>query len=337
MASIKYETDRGREGWKIRFRLDGRKQKTIWLGKIPEHIATVTKLHVEHLIAAKRNDLPPDPATTTWLATIDPALRDKLANCGLAESSAKVKARDITLGTWLQTYIDERKDVKESTRETYRKAQDSLTIYFGTSVNLRSITPADAKRWRIWMLTEGNRRTAGDDKSMSEETVRRRTGKVKQFFREAVARGYCESDPFAALPSTSRGNPDNQFFVPVEWIEKCIQKSPDRDWRTILALARFAGMRSPSELVSLEWDHVDLKNGRLEIHSDKTGKRVCPIFPELRPYLEEHTNRPTKYVINRYRSPDQNLRTTFEKIIKRAGLRQWPGCSTIFVLAARQN
>ena len=31
----------------------------------------------------------------------------------------------------------------------------------------------------------------------------------------------------------------------------------------------------------------------------------------------------SEFVTNRYRSPDQNLRTTFEKIIKRAGLVPW--------------
>ena len=34
--------------------------------------------------------------------------------------------------------------------------------------------------------------------------------------------------------------------------------------------------------------------------------------------------RPDGFVITRYRDPDQNLRTMFEKIIKRAGLKPWP-------------
>lgn len=59
------------------------------------------------------------------------------------------------------------------------------------------------------------------------------------------------------------------------------------------------------------------------------GVRVCPIFPKLRAYLERAwANTPdgagSEFVINRYRRPDQNLRETFLKILKRAGVTPWP-------------
>lgn len=63
------------------------------------------------------------------------------------------------------------------------------------------------------------------------------------------------------------------------------------------------------------------------IDSPKTGLRVCPIFVELRHYLEAAWAAApdgAEFVVNRYRSANQNLRTTFEKIIKRAGLVPWP-------------
>ena len=233
---------------------------------------------------------------------------------------------------WVDIYIDERKDVKRTTLETYQKAKDSLMAYFDKKTKLKDITTADAKRWRIWMLTEGNRRNK-KDKTMSEETVRRRTGKVKQFFREAIERGYCEENPFAKLPSTSRGNEAKQFFVEQVVIDACIEECPCTDWRTILALCRYGGLRCPSELLELRWQDVDLPAGRMVVHAPKTehhvsgGVRVCPIFTELRPYLEaawDEALEGTEFVINRYRSPDQNLRTTFTKIIKQAGCTPWP-------------
>ncbi len=104
-------------------------------------------------------------------------------------------AKSITLGDWLQQYIDERKDVKGSTRETYEKARDCLIAHFGKGKKLRDIRPEDAKRWRIWLGTEGNRRDK-DRKTMADSTVRRRTGKAKQFFDEAVARKLIDSNPF---------------------------------------------------------------------------------------------------------------------------------------------
>jgi len=50
---------------------------------------------------------------------------------------------------------------------------------------------------------------------------------------------------------------------------------------------------------------------------------VIPLFPELRPYLEEFFDLAapgTEYVITRYRDTNANLRTQLLRIIQRAGL-----------------
>jgi hypothetical protein len=52
-----------------------------------------------------------------------------------------------------------------------------------------------------------------------------------------------------------------------------------------------------------------------------------PIFPELRPYLDEVWTRAEDgavYVITRYRDTNANLRTQMNRIIRRAGLTPWP-------------
>ena len=54
---------------------------------------------------------------------------------------------------------------------------------------------------------------------------------------------------------------------------------------------------------------------------------MCPIFPELRPYLEAAWDAApdgAEFVVNRYRRANQNLRETFLKILKRAGMQPWP-------------
>lgn len=62
-------------------------------------------------------------------------------------------------------------------------------------------------------------------------------------------------------------------------------------------------------------------------HHERRGTRIVPIFIELEPYLSEAfelANEGAEHVINRYRDATQNLRTTFLKIIHRAGLEPWP-------------
>jgi hypothetical protein len=62
-------------------------------------------------------------------------------------------------------------------------------------------------------------------------------------------------------------------------------------------------------------------------HHEGGGVRQVPIFPELRPYLEEvweQAEPGEPHVITRYRDSNVNLRTQLCKIIRRAGLEPWP-------------
>src|SRR5262249_57167819 len=109
---------------------------------------------------------------------------------------------------------------------------------------------------------------------------------------------------------------------------------PDNEWQLIVALARYAGLRIPSELLGLRWTDVDLPGGRMTIKSPKTshhaGKesRIVPVFPELRQYLEaawwDEATEGKEFVITRHRDANANLRTQLERIIERAGLTPWP-------------
>ena len=267
-----------------------------------------------------------------WIKKLKDADHKKLVAVDLVEGREVKIRQTMTLAKWCETYIAERKDVKANTTSIYNKTKDCLIAYFGRSKRLRDIRPDDAKRWRIWLGTEGNRRDT-NRKTMAEASVRQRTAKVKLFFNEALERGLVDSNPFAKLPSTSSPNRKRQMFVTAESIELCIQAAPDCQWRTIIALARYGGLRCPSELLRLQWQDVDLPEGPMTVHAPKTehhangGIRVCPIFPELRPYLEaawDDAEDGATYVITRYRSNSANMRTTFEKIIKRAGLVPWP-------------
>jgi hypothetical protein len=59
-------------------------------------------------------------------------------------------------------------------------------------------------------------------------------------------------------------------------------------------------------------------------------RRACagsPVSPELRPYLEEAFELAADgsvFLIARYRDCNQNLRTQFQRIIRRAALESWP-------------
>jgi integrase len=103
--------------------------------------------------------------------------------------------------------------------------------------------------------------------------------------------------------------------------------------RAIFALARYGGMRVPSEIVLLRWADIDWTKGKILVSCQKTkgheGKefRITPLFPELRRELEAwraEAPEDREFVLKPAISPKTNLRTGLIKILKRAGIKPWP-------------
>ena len=124
-------------------------------------------------------------------------------------------------------------------------------------------------------------------------------------------------------------------------MEKVLEACPNIYWRLLVALARFGGLRIPSEPFSLRWLHVAFVKNQLTVPSPKTETsakafRVIPINKALRPYLEEARQLAPEgadYIFpEQWRKKAQgpngwincNLRTQFERIIQKAGLEGWP-------------
>ncbi|MBK7405066.1 MAG: site-specific integrase [Phycisphaerales bacterium] len=116
-----------------------------------------------------------------------------------------------------------------------------------------------------------------------------------------------------------------------------VDACPDADWRCIIALARWGGLRCPSEVLGVRWGDIDWgddeRSGRLLVRSPKTehhagkGERWVPLFPELREVLLAafaQAEEGAEFVVARYRDRGVNLRTQLERIIARAGLTPWP-------------
>lgn len=129
--------------------------------------------------------------------------------------------------------------------------------------------------------------------------------------------------------------------------DKVLEACPSTEWRCLFALARYGGLRTPSEPFLLTRGDIDFVRGTILVHSPKTehhegkAKRIMPLFPELREPLEAlreiapdfDPKRPsTAFIFQKLRPPTAgrgnwrrvNLRSQFERIITRAGLLPWP-------------
>lgn len=297
-------------------------RRAIRLGKMPLKDVREIKTKVEALNAAAIAGNSWDTRTAEWVGDLSPVLYDKLAVVLLLPT--RVDAERFALSGWLESYISGRADVKGTTAIVYGHTKRCLIGFFGADRAIDSITPGDADAWRIWL---------DQHEKLADNTVRRRCGIAKQFFRAAQRRRLIVENPFADLKGIGvRANKSRNYFLSLSDAQKVLDACPDAEWRLIFALSRFAGLRCPSEHLGLHWGDVDWERGRLTVHSPKTahhGKesRIVPIFPELRPHLEglwEQAEPGNESIITRYRAGSQNLRTQFERIIRRAGLEPWP-------------
>jgi len=297
---------------------DGQRRQ-IHLGKMHESAAGVVFDHVEHLLASGRAGVLPRRATSDWLFAIDDKMHARLARVDLVEPR---KRRDnATLGQLIERF-EKASNVAASTRAVHRRAADLLLAHFGEDRLLKDIGPEDAQLWRRSLVEAG----------YATATVAKMTHVAKRFFGVAESWALITANPFSGIRPGSQRNPARTAYVPVEDIERAMEHAPDARWRALLGLCRFAGLRCPSELSGLTWADVDLLDRRLVVASPKTSRyeghesRSVPIAPRLAPLLED------LYELAEEGEPllfpglanSSNLRTTFTKIIRRAGLTPWP-------------
>jgi len=313
---------------KIQFIDRTKERKILRLGKIPMRAAQAILLRIESLLTANRFQVEPDPATVEWINGLQPAFAKRLAHLGLI--AKRPEADEKELNAFIAEYISSRIDVKYDTKTVWSQAQRNLTAFFGPRKSLRDITEGEADEFKMYLIEQG----------LSTATVHKWLQSARMFFRAAKRKKLVTQNPFEDVRATVVIDRSRHVYVSRETIGDVLEVC-DRNWRLIVTLCRFAGLRCPSEVLSLRWEDIDWNGGRIVITSPKTehheGKdsRQCPLFPEVRTELEKAL--PTRsegavYVVESYRQHcntakgwrQANLRTQFERILKRVGAKQWP-------------
>ena len=318
MASIGREGAKG-ERKRITYRDAAGKQKTLRLGKCSEKAAQSALVGLERIIEAHRLGTTLHPDAVRWLESIGDDLHERVVRLGLGVEPRK-GAGVVTLGELLAAFF-EGVDVKPATLVRMRQAEAALLRDFTEARDVASISEADAEDWRTNLA-----------KSYAPATVSRTVRYARQVFRYGMRRGMVSGNPFAQVKAGPQSNPSRSVFVTQEMIARVIDAAPDAEWRLLIALARFGGLRVPSEALALRWCDVDWEHNRLTVRSPKTehhegkAERIIPLFPEIREHLQavfDAAPEGAVHVIGRYRQ-GANLNPHFRRIIKRAGLTPWP-------------
>lgn len=320
MASLICKRGRYTVQFRLRPNID---RATVALGAMTPEEAEAFRARVGILVDAYRSESPPDPSTAKWVAKLSDALHAKLAATGLVVARETPNAPRVPLlGAFIDAYISRRKaDTSDNTQINLTRAKRALVDYFGATRPMNKVTPGDAEDFRLHLL-----------ETMSENTVRRLCGRAGQFFAVAVKHKLIAENPFAGMKCGFVETRERDFFVTRESAQKVLDACPDAEWRLLFALSRFGGLRCPSEHLGLRWSDIDWVGDRFTVRSPKTARkgkpfRVVPIFPELRPYLEdarELAEPGDEHVITRYRDRNSNLRTQLERILAKAHVEPWP-------------
>jgi len=315
-------------GWRILFVCPTtRKRRTIRTGKCAKKNAETARNMVERLVEAKQLGTAIDRQTAIWLESINGKLRERLARAGLAAGRRKT-----TLKEFIAAYIEGRHDVKPASKTVWRQGEASLYEFFGEDRVAHTITTTEAEQFKQSLI----------QKKLALYTVRKRLQAVRMFFTAMVSQGLIPSSPFDGVKGVQAVVDESRnVYVSREDAIAAMEKAPDAEWRAMIALSRFGGLRLPSEVLSLKWKHIDWERNRITVVSPKTahhpggGQRVIPLFPELvRPLLDASEAAPdgAVHVVSRHRSQAEsaegwrnaNLRTRFNKMVRRAGLKPWP-------------
>ena len=247
MASFKYgKSTRKAES---QFYDRDRKRRTVRLSDVTKTFADRFHSAVEKLNQSRKTGSSVDNHAADFVRDLGDVFYDKLVKVGLVEprlveppeQEPDFEPAGPMLQKFLDSYLDRRTDVKDGTRTFYGHTKRNLINFFGADKLITDITEGDADDFRRYLLAI----------PLAAATVNRRCGLAKTFFRAAVRYRHIAVNPFQDLEASTKSNAKRQRFIERDTVQRIIDAAPDAEWRLLIALARYGGLRIPSEALSL--------------------------------------------------------------------------------------
>src|SRR5436190_13982128 len=310
---------------------DGERRK-VHLGKLSRSNADEIKRHIEAILSAHATGDSIQGATARWLAEIPDRLHGRLAKVDLVQSRLAVGAPSrLGLGPFIDQYITLRTDVKPGTVRAWRQTRALLVTQCGELATLDSITPLNAKAFHAWLSSVTKPKTTA--RRFSTASVTKYTSFARQFLQAAVDARHIAENPFKGIKVVRRSNKARQRFIDRETIGRVLDGCIDPEFELVIALSRYGGLRIPSELDGLLWQHIDRERGRILVTSPKTERfeggatREIPLFRELVPFIDawfEACPEGCEHVLASHRNTESAWRTGMAKLLRRLGIPAWP-------------
>ena len=313
----------------------GDERRAIRLGKVSTRFADEVLRRVEQLVAHAIQGTGHKDDLSSWIASLPPVIHERFVKAGLVAPRMKAAAPilDEVIEEFLRLAV-----AKPATIKIYQQTASSLRIFFGGETILAAITYQRALEWRRWLsephpilVGRARRRVV---RPLAHATQAKRLEVARQIFKEATRWGMIAENPFDGVKGGSKENAARMFYVSREATAAILERCSTPDWRAIVGLCRYAGLRCPSELIGLRWADVDWNRNLLHVRSVKTehhgaahAERHVPIGDELREILEgcfSVAEDRRAGIVPSVTDGTANLRTEFSRIVARTGLEVWP-------------
>ena len=314
MAS--FYRDNAREGYRVQVFIRGVRRK-LWLGNVPAPAAKLIAEHLERLKVAVETATPAPAETTRWARACSQRIRKQLANWGLIELGTSSESIPRTVGGFSQHYIDSRTDLKPRSLSRFRNVRRHLLAQWPAHTTLSAITPGDCDQFA--RLTRAQHKPSHAGKLLSD---------CRQLFKSAQRYHLIDSNPFADVSCSAPHDTTRESYIPAADAQRLIALA-NPQLAALIAAARFAGLRVPSEPLALQHSHINWEENRFTVTDIKRATvRSVPIFTEFRPHLlhllEFIPDGSTFIFVRARSSAATQWRDQLEKLIVLAGLKQWP-------------
>jgi len=267
-----YKTSQG--NWQVNFS-EGGKQKTLYLGRefTSASADRVARIVTDILACRNRGDSLP-LEIFRQIEMLPERIQKSFERLGLIGG---IVSR--TLENLLESFYKTKSHLKPGTQTAYKVFGDLLVTFFGKDCRLGTIEKSDCERFRNQYLSD-----------YSVCTVSRGIRRCRAIFRFAVESGWLQKNPFDKVCGVRVDvNVNRQFYVDREMIYKVLACCRDDHDRLLLSLARFGGLRIPSEIRRLRYS--DFSDNVIRVHRDtKTGAREVPLFGEIREIFDRIVN-----------------------------------------------
>ena len=317
---------------------NGNNRSILQLGKCSKRKAQTVLSKLEELLELQRAGLGATPALRQWSSELDFEIQVQLEQFGLIPRHSYH-----TLSSWCEHYKQSHENTSSETKIKWNNTFSRLKEQFGRDYRIDRFTAEDAGKFRTQLLTTGNKQTNGP---LALATVNKHCSIAKQLFEMAISAELITRNPFEKIETTNRVDRQRKEYIEAERVERLMECMPNWQDRLILALARFAGLRIPSEILQLRWEHIHFGSGvddpsfllvenvKTKHHANVQPYRRVPMFPQLKAYLEDawEMRSESPFVIHGIEQIEQhrdnprklNIRRRFERAFKRAGIVRWP-------------